>query len=446
MNSACTAPVRGAAGGSFWVRRMLRGVGAGALLVAAAAGCGVLDDALDVETPDRIPAGNLESPSQISLLVTGAIGDFDCAFGSYTALGGLISDELLDATQTASRWEYDRRDVDPVQDVLYAQSSCEGLGVYTPLSTARWAAENALLKLDAFADGDLPAGTSRQALIGTAAAYSGYGHLLLGEGFCSGVLLEGPDLVPSGEVTRTALFEVAEQRFTRAIEAAQATGTDSILNTALVGRARVRLNLGRGAEAAADARRVRENFVRNVTASGASSRRENRVFAQSNPTTGFAAAVSPVYRNLMVGGVPDPRVPTVDTNRTSPTGVELIVQNKYTDLGSNLPLATWDEAQLIIAEVEGGQTAVDIINMFRQRAELPVFSSSDPAAIRAQVLEERRRELFLESHRLYDIVRLNIPLNPPPGSPYHVSGLTYGSTTCLPLPAIEKLNNPKIGG
>ena len=62
-----------------------------------------------------------------------------------------------------------------------------------------------------------------------------------------------------------------------------------------------------------------------------------------------------------------------------------------------------------------------------------------------EVIEERRRELWLEGHRLYDIGRFDIPRTPVAGTPYPKGG-SYGNTTCLPLPDVERFNNPNIGG
>ncbi len=425
-------------------RKSLRGMAPLLLLVLTLPACDVFDRALAVEAPSRIPASELETPERATLLVNGAIADFDCAFGAYVVATGVLADELEDATQTAARWPYDKRDINPDRDRLYGESSCTGLGVYTPLSVARWSAENILSKLEGWTDAQMPAGVNRLSLLATAAAYSGYSHLLLGEGFCTGVLLDA-NLQPGGEVPREELFRRAEARFTRAIEAAQASGNTEILNMARVGLARVRLNLGNRAGALAAARSVDTNFnARVMTASGASSRRENRVWAQSNPESSFAVSVAPQYQGLTIGEVADPRVPAVRTNQTSPTGIRVWAQTKYPNAGTPIPIASRDEALLIIAEIEGGQTAVNIINQLRTKAGLPAFSSSNAAEIQRQVIEERRRELFLEGHRFYDIARLDLPLVPAPGTPYRNGGV-YGNTRCLPLPAIERLNNPNIG-
>ncbi|MEW5929722.1 MAG: RagB/SusD family nutrient uptake outer membrane protein [Gemmatimonadota bacterium] len=415
-------------------RRALRG----ALWLAAALAVGACDSLLDVEAPSRIPATALDDPATASLLLSGAIGDFECALQSYVVMGGLVGEELVDATQTADRWPYDRRSVEP-SDRRYGEFACTALGVYNPLSTARWTAENVLAKLQGWTDAQVP---NRAVAIATAAAYSGYSHLLLGEAFCSGVLLDA-GLQGGGEVPRADVLRRAVARFDEAVQGAQAAGSADVLNMALVGRARAKLNLGDKAGAAADARRVAANYAKVITASTTAARRENRVVEQNNNSQ--AVTVGPAYRNLTFGGVADPRVRVTDTGRNATDGNRIWVQNKYPTLATGIPLATWDEAQLIIAEVEGGQSAVNIINMFHTRAGLPAFSSTDPAAIQRQVIEERRRELFLEGHHLGDVIRYDLALTPATGTPFAKGG-TYGSTTCLPLPNIEKLNNPNISG
>jgi starch-binding outer membrane protein, SusD/RagB family len=62
----------------------------------------------------------------------------------------------------------------------------------------------------------------------------------------------------------------------------------------------------------------------------------------------------------------------------------------------------------------------------------------------AQLVEERRRELFLEGHRLGDIRRYNLAMSPAAGTAYPGGGGTYGSQSCFPLPDVERINNPNI--
>lgn len=61
------------------------------------------------------------------------------------------------------------------------------------------------------------------------------------------------------------------------------------------------------------------------------------------------------------------------------------------------------------------------------------------------MVEERRRELWLTGHRFNDIERLGLTLDPAPDTDYRKGGV-YGNTLCLPLPNIERFNNPDIEG
>jgi TonB-dependent SusC/RagA subfamily outer membrane receptor len=157
-------------------------------------------------------------------------------------------------------------------------------------------------------------------------------------------------------------------------------GNHSLLQGALVGRARAYLDLGQGSQAVADAEKVPANFVFNVTASAVSGRRNNRIFAQigEGSTGGTALSVGESYRAVTFGGVPDPRVRVVDANRKASDNTPIFFQKKYNSLSDPIPLATGDKAKLIIAEVRGGQAAVDIINQFHTRAGIPAFQGPLP--------------------------------------------------------------------
>ncbi|MGH7507033.1 MAG: RagB/SusD family nutrient uptake outer membrane protein [Longimicrobiales bacterium] len=416
-----------------FARRAVRGLRAtGAVILAGwLSACNVLDDALDVEAPSQVPAAQLEDPRYATLLVQGAVGDFECALGASIVTGGLLGDELYDATFTANRWPVPSRTLLP-SDSRYSTSSCAALGVYAPMSTARWAADNALLKLEAWTDAEVP---DRQEKIATTAAYSGYAHTLLGELFCTMAI----DL--SAELQPADVFQRAEERFTRAMEAAQAAGNQDLLNLARVGRARVRLSLGNDAGAIEDAQAVPQGFVWNASASSIADRRRNRL---SEEQRDGEISVKEPFRNLTVAGEPDPRVPVVDAGRNGQDAqTPLFLQQKYTDDAQPIPIATWREAQLILAEAQGGQAAVDAINRLRAFHGLAPYAGGSASEIEAQVREERRRELFLEGHRLWDIRRFDLPLFPAIGTEFPKGGV-YGDANCLPLPDVERVSNPNL--
>ena len=226
-----------------------------------------------------------------------------------------------------------------------------------------------------------------------------------------------------------------------------------IQNAARVGRARARLNLAKPAggavdaaklaEARADAASIPPGFVYNIPYNAATSYSQNLLYRRQRDFLLYG--VAPPYRNLTFGGVIDPRTIVDSTGLRGADAVSLVwVARKYTAQNSPIALAKYQEAQLIIAEIDGGQPAVTIINELHAAVGLPPFSSSDPAAILAQVYEERSREMFLEGHHFYDIRRLNLPLNPAAGTAYPIKGGTYGDLRCWELPDVERVNNPKL--
>ena len=415
------------------VRRVTRGMTAGIAALVAGGVLTACESLLQADAPSRILESTLLQPSNATVLLSGVVGDFECALGNYVMGAGTIADEFMDSQANAATWDFDRRTNNP-STLLYATGGCGGFGLYTPISVARFQADQAIKLLTGWTDAQVP---GRQALIARAAAYAGYAYILLGEGFCSAAVDLGPELTPA------QVFSLAEQRFTTAMGT---TGVpDDIRNMSLVGRARARLNQNKRTEAAADAALVPNNFVFNARTTAASGRAENRVFRLNN--TNGTVSIDSSFRGLTVGTTADSRVPVVDAGRggSLPT-VRLYSQNKYRSLADPIPIATWREALLIRAEVAGGQTAVGFINQLRARVSLPLFASTDEAAIQAAVREERRRELFLEGHRLFDTIRFSVPLRPPVGAVFPNGGGTYGTNKCLPLPDIERLNNPTIAG
>lgn len=388
-------------------------------------------DLLTVQLPGRVPDAALDDPALASVLVSGAVADYECALANYTAATGLLTDELIDATGWIAVTLWDQRRIFPNNDNL-GSAGCTtlGYGVYTPLQVARFQAADVARRLKAFPDAAVP---TKNTLLATTAAFEGYAITLLGEGFCEIAIDQGPSM------TRAQSLALAETRFSTAIDLATAANATDVRNLARVGRARVRLDLGKLAEAAADAAAVPSGFVYNATYSSANDRRRNRIFLDSQ--TNLYLSVDPRFRNLTIGGVADKRVPVSNSGRNGHDGITpLWLQQKYTSDAAPIPIASWREARLITAEVAGGQTAVNAINELRAASGLPAYSSTDNAAIRGQVYEERRRELFLDGHRLNDMLRLNLPFD----TGVTFKGVPYGNTTCLPLPDVERSSNPNF--
>ena len=119
--------------------------------------------------------------------------------------------------------------------------------------------------------------------------------------------------------------------------------------------------------------------------------------------------------------------------------IELWFTTKHPNLASPIRLASYREAQLILAEAlaQQGQTAQALAILNGRRAQVglgPLTAATQQEAVNA-VIDERRRELSFEgAHRLNDLLRYNIPWKMGTNA---YSGRPYGTQTCWPYPTKE---------
>jgi hypothetical protein len=405
-----------------------------ALLAMTLAGSIACNALLTVDNPGRVPADALSDPALIPILESASLQQFQCGFAAFVATGGMLSSEYLSANGFVNNhpWEW-RGDV----EIRGAPGTCNvgrattSMGFYTPLQEARFQLDDVAARLTDFTDAQVP---NRTRIMTEMRAYAGYAYTLLAEGMCEMTIDNGP------RMTKAEVLAIAEQRFTDAIASATAPADASLKNMALVGRARTRLDVGNLAGAAADAALVPQGFVRNAEFSETTPTRENRLYNLT--VRNDFLSVGPDYRDLTVGTLPDPRVKVTNMNRIGNDNVTPVwQQQKFTGSGAvSLPIASWNEAQLILAEAVGGQAGIDAINRVRAANGVPALVADPTSDITPLVIEERRRQLFSEGQRYVDMLRKNLPFV----TGVNRKGQTFGTVTCVPLPDVETLNNPNF--
>ncbi len=442
-----------------------------------------LDSLLDVPTTDIVPGEVVRDTANLPSLRNGVLFEFaraytgpsgSNAFPGIIGTSGVFSDEQWYSSSFPNMREIDARNVNIENTAVDT--------VFRHIQRARNWAEVASERY-----GVSPrANTADHALVTNLA---GFTYIFFAENFCSGVPFSQATLVGAIEYgpghTTEEILDLAIQRFDAAATIAQAAGGaagTAQLNLARVGKARALLNLGRRADAAAVAAEVPSGYAHLVNYSESASGQNNGIWAQinSNRRSSIASQEGTVNqglryfdRNATTAGTMtlDPRVPVHSRTIGLFTNVPLFRQSKYATQGSDAPLASYVEAQLIVAEhllADGQSDAyLPVLNQLRQNLPTllptlgftppaggftPLAALQDPGTPSERILQlygERARWLWLTAHRLGDLRRLMRHYGFQEGEVFPtgttIFGRPYGNDVNFPIPFGET-NNPEFPG
>ena len=434
-----------------------------ALLSTLALTAGVLgacEGLLDVELPGELTEEDLYQPSSAVTMVNSAIADFECSYSMFTVLTASMEDTWWRGTGYWGGWAEYRTTRPGGGECATGDTST---GFSTGFQKSRFMAETAHEKITEWG-AEVP---NSQQLLATAATYAGLVYQVFGETYCELTVDTGNLMQPDEVLAR------GEQWFTTALGHMgggdySVVSTESLRQLALLGRARTRLARGDLEGARADAEQIQPGFVAYVTRDNSVRERWNHVYYQLNvnlysavadvvewqggqvPFTGYRfLSIHPADGRPLIDdeagvGVPDPRVPVEFANEFLQDGVtDNWAQRKYNSTDDDIPMARWAEAQLILAEIEGGQAAANRINALRDVHGLPHYTGPvDDASIRDLIIEERRREFFFEGRFLAEKHRKDLWFPDNVGTNH--KGVTYGNATCFMMPISEYENNPNI--
>jgi hypothetical protein len=395
-------------------------------------------DFFTVENPDVVTADAVDPVADAEVFSRSALQSLAAAFsGGYIVYSAWFSNEAWVGDTFPTRNEFGRRLVDD-------RNGTHNGDVWSPITQALAQSEEVIELLEGEAGQELN--------LARAALTSGYGLVLLGEGFCEGTM-RGPGGEPGPLMTPTELLETAIDRFGDAITwGSGATGTEAtnIVTAARVGQGRALLQLGRDGEAATAVAGVDPAFAFNlayVDDAGNRNRLGNGVYFYSDGGSRRSLVVPPHYR-----GMNDPRVTWEDSGSDAQDGVlNLFSQTKFDSWASPIRLASGLEAEYIVAEASNDAATIEaFVNTRRaEGGQAPIATTTDMAVLMTELMDQRSRDFWLEGHRMGDWRR-----NPtavaniiPPGPNYYKPEVgEVSDQTCLPLPFAERNANPNIPG
>ena len=435
------------------VDRCAARIAAVALALLPLAGCNP-DTVLDVKDPDVVRPGTLSGKGALPALRSGVLGSFQIAYsgggdlsnGGHEGiinLGGLFSDELINAETFSDRINLDAHRVTAANGTMVA--------LFLDLSRARAAAATASRKyaeFDAGSEGHIEM-----------IAIDGFAHILFGEHYCSGVpfstITDQEEIVYGQPRTTTEIFEAAVARFDSVITMATAIQDAALESLGRVGKGRALLNLARFAEAASVVAGVPTSFRFDIQSSTNSDRQKNGIWHYFTNSASFSVADREAGVGLPYASDDDPRIRPEDTGGPGFDGTTpLIVALKYPEATTPTALADGIEARLIEAEaaLRAGSATTMFAILDALRAGIGLDPLQDPGTQvgrESLFFKERAYSLYLTGHRTGDMRREvrqygRAIASVYPSGPYFKGG-TFGTDYVLPVSADER-NNPNFQG
>jgi hypothetical protein len=419
-----------------------------AVLLLAPLALGGCDSLLDVDNPQIVEDGDLNDPDLVASLENGVRAQFQRSFGDLALYTSFLTDELVDGHTYRPHRPWDLRELDSGDLTPGRYSAAHRLrGTADTLATK-------IAKLVDNPDADLS--------IAWARVYAGYSFIFLGEYFCASPINAGEPYTPD------QLLAMGVERFDAAIAVAQAASSagqdaeeaDRIINLARVGAARASLQMGDGTAAVQYAQQVPEDFIFWVDYtdnSGETNDFYDTVTTYDPEATGVRwAGIDPTYEvvDLRMPYSAE-RLPIMDTRHFyapyQPSSFSGWVSGDAVPLSREMDirLASGLEARYIIQEVQG--PTLEFLNERRAVGGQTALGAL-PADAAAELREQRRRDFFMDGHRLGDLRRYldqygvdEFPSGtyPDPEGDWTTTD-EYGTSTCIPISADELNSNPNV--
>src|SRR5687768_11363945 len=442
---------------SYTTARLILALAATAVSMMPVVSCAPTEF-LEVEDPDIIDPGDVQSPAGANSARLGALARFNWATSGVPAggdesllmLGGLFADEWINGDSFIARQEVDQRVITPENTFLTAANR--------QLHRARLSAEQAVELLAEW----VPTAPAWQ--VGEMHLIQAYVVNVLAEHDCDRLVfssvVEGRESY-SSPVTVTQAFERALEHANDELALTFGTDTASLrVQRALqVIKGRILLNLNRPAEAATAVAGVPTTFQYIMQHSATTS--TNQYFLLNASSRRYSVGNNEGTNGLNFATANDPRVPVclggtagcVTQNNRDDLSQPFHVQRIWTTATAPVAIITGLEARMIEAEAQlrAGDTTASLATLNAARATVtgltPLLDAGSTAARVDQLFRERAFWLFGRGTRVGDLRRLIRQYNRTantvfPTGTWHKGG-PYNTDVNMPVPQAE-LNNPNV--
>ncbi|HET6764124.1 MAG TPA: hypothetical protein VFH27_10640 [Longimicrobiaceae bacterium] len=431
----------------------------------AAVGLGACNDLLSVENPGKLNDPFLNDPVLVDAMVNTAAVGFNSQLDNLVFAGAILGDEAVNSHNFEQWKRIDLRLIEEDNSILNSD-------IYQPLHAARFGADSLAGRVKTVF-GDTLNNKGRLALA-RMKNYAGYSYEYLGEYFCESPVNQSASL-PSDSLLNRAIADFGEAlTYAKAVRGATVgiTSADSMVALATIGTARAYLQLGNKAKAIEFANQVVTNqvfngdFVWNVAYSENTTLPNDLLFSV-NTGSSRQMGVDASFRNLKVGTVNDARVrhtataqpahnaltvtfsPYLAPSHGGYNAAETDLTKQTFQKSTSIRLASTLEAKYIIAEAQGPTAATQTFVNERRAFGAKNAGGTDVAlsgdALMAELRDQRRRDFFLDGHRLGDLRRYKAQYGVdqfPTGAHPNVDWGNYGTATCFIPTLAERIGNP----
>lgn len=376
---------------------------------------GLIGCSFDVKNPGRILEVDLNTPAAVKTLVTGMSSDFSEQLDNLAFNVAQLSDEMAGSGSYNSTGLF-RTGV--IERELMDDD-------WNSIQRARWVAEDGIRRMQEEVidkEGNPWAWQGTEA-VARAYLFAGLSNRVIGELFCYTVVAADAPLGAGSGAAQppSAAFNRAINMLDQAITHATTAGRADWVTAAHGGKAQAYVGLDNWTSAVAEAAMVPTDFVFSAIYDDNSGREEHQIYQETYQRPEISAY------NTYAGSFdpPDPRAPFTkcDLNpgvcQGGETGADGLTphwrQDKYYELGTDMPVVKGTEMRLIEAEallrssdVTGAMAKINEVRTFWGLADLTA-ANEDEAWVHLD--HERHLTLWLEGRRLFDMRRWDTPAN-----------------------------------